>query len=86
MADTPMWRTLLESALETKEYEITCEECFNLLDLYADLLIEGTEPAEIMPNVKQHLKQCHCCEAELEALMFMIKEAAEQQQDEQSTT
>lgn len=80
MGDSPLWRALLKSALETEEYEITCEECFDVLDMYADLVIEGTEPAEIMPHVKQHLKHCHCCESELEALMIMLQEAAQQQE------
>ncbi len=74
MSDTPLWQTLLRSALETEDYEITCEECFNVLDCYADLILEGTDPEEIMPMVKQHLKQCHCCEVELEALMTMLQD------------
>ena len=71
MSDSPLWRTLLKSALETEEYEITCEECFDILDMYADLVLEGTDPAEIMPQVKQ--------QSELEALMLMIQDAAAQQ-------
>ena len=51
---------LLKSALETQEYEITCEECFELMDQYADLLIDGTDPAKLMPLVTQHLKMCNC--------------------------
>jgi hypothetical protein len=81
MNDKPLWQTLLKSVLETEEYEITCEECFNALDLYADHIFEGTDPAEIMPEVKQHLIQCNCCESELEAMMIMIKEAAIQQNE-----
>jgi hypothetical protein len=75
MTDSSLWQTLLKSVLETEEFEITCEECFNLLDLYADLLLEGADPAKLMPTVKQHLKQCNCCEGELEALMVMIQDA-----------
>ena len=81
MSDPSLWQALLKSAFETEEYEIDCEECFNLLDMYAELLIEGTDPAEIMPTVKQHLKQCNCCDRELEALMVMIQEAATQQNE-----
>lgn len=67
---------LLKSALETEEYEITCEECFEVMDQYADLILDGTDPAEIMPLVTQHLKMCRCCTGELEAMMMMIQEAA----------
>lgn len=76
MADKSLWRTLLQSALETEEHEINCEECFDVLDMYADLIIEGTDPADLMPTVKQHLNQCNCCANELEAMLVMIQEAA----------
>ena len=74
MSDS-LWQTLLKSALETEEYEISCEECFDVLDLYTDLILEGTDPDEIMPLVAQHLKQCNCCINELEAMMVMIQDA-----------
>ena len=51
-----LWKNLLKSALETEEIEITCEECFEGLDAYVELLLEGMDPAEVMPMVKQHLK------------------------------
>jgi len=70
------WQLLLQSALETEEYEINCVECFNLLDQYADIIIEGADPAEIMPVVRQHLKHCPTCTQEFETLMVMIQEAA----------
>jgi hypothetical protein len=74
MSDS-LWQTLLKSALETEEYEISCEECFEVLDLYTDLILEGTDPNEIMPLVKQHLQQCNCCTNELEAMIVMIQDA-----------
>ena len=68
------WQTLLQSALETEDYEIACEECFELLDCYAELLIARENPDQLMPTVKQHLNQCNCCAGELEALMIMLEE------------
>ncbi|MEW5960773.1 MAG: hypothetical protein AB1801_23860 [Chloroflexota bacterium] len=70
-----LWQVLLQTALETEDYEISCVECFNLLDQYADLIIEGTDPQEIMPAVRQHLKHCPTCTQEFETLMIMIQEA-----------
>lgn len=78
MSDNSLWLSLLKSALETEEYEITCEECFEVLDMYADLILDGADPAQIMPLVKQHLNQCNCCARELEALVVMIQEAAKE--------
>jgi hypothetical protein len=75
-----LWQTLLKSVLETEEHEISCEKCFTLLDQYADILMGGGDPAKMMPMVRQHLKQCNCCDAELEALMIILQEAAKKDQ------
>ena len=75
-----LWQLLLQSALETQEIEISCLECWNLLDQYADLILDGTNPDEIMPAVRQHLNNCPTCTEEFETLMLMIQEAAKNQQ------
>lgn len=69
------WQALLRAALETEEYEIGCEECYDVLDMYAEVLLAEGNPARVMPTVEQHLKQCNCCAAELEALMIMLNKA-----------
>lgn len=68
------WQALLKSALETEEIEIGCEDCHEVLDMYAELLLEKSDPAAAMPAVEQHLKQCRCCAGELEALLIMIND------------
>ena len=73
-----LWQVLLQSALDIEEVEITCMECFNLLDQYADLLLDGTDPQEIMPTVREHLHHCPTCTHEFETLLLMIREAAQQ--------
>lgn len=73
-----VWQALLKSALETEEIEIDCQECYDLLDSYAELLLTDDDPNQIMPAVKQHLKQCNCCIDELEALMIILQEVAAQ--------
>lgn len=70
----PHLKELLRSILETDEFEINCEECYELLDRYAERLLEGEDPNMIMPTVKQHLRHCVCCDHELEALIIMLRE------------
>jgi hypothetical protein len=70
------WHSLLQSALETEAHEINCVECFDLLDQYAEFILEGGNPDEIMPTVRQHLDHCNCCTHEFEALMVILQEAA----------
>ena len=68
----PVWQTLLKSALETEEYEIDCQECYDLLDEYTDLLIAGAAPCKVMHLVKQHLKHCPDCTQLFEGLISII--------------
>ncbi|MCB9099351.1 MAG: hypothetical protein H6632_07410 [Anaerolineales bacterium] len=75
MSNTHLQR-LLRAALETEEIEISCQDCYDMLDSYAEFLLSGTDPEVTMPGVTQHLKQCFCCEHEFEALMIMLNEAA----------
>lgn len=69
------WQALLESALETNEYEISCQECHDVIDMYVDLLLDNANPSDVMPAVEQHLKQCNCCAGELEAILIMLDQA-----------
>jgi hypothetical protein len=73
------WQMLLQAALETEETEIGCIDCEEMLDLYAELLLEKGNAAEVLPAVEQHLKQCCCCASELEALMIMLDKAIAQE-------
>jgi hypothetical protein len=79
-----LWQILLQSALDTEEYEISCTECFDLLDQYADLLLDGADPKEIMPAVRLHLKHCPTCTHEFETLLVMIQQAAKNKQSSPS--
>ena len=72
-----LWQVLLQSALDTEEYEINCLECFNMLDQYADLLLEGGDPDSILPAVRQHLHHCPTCTQEFETLMTMLRDIAQ---------
>jgi hypothetical protein len=74
------WQILLYSAFQTETHEINCLECFDLLDQYAEFLLDGGNPDEIMPAVRQHLGQCDCCTHEFEALMTILQQAATSEQ------
>jgi len=79
-----LWKELLKSAFETEEIELTCEECFEGLDEYVELLLEGMDPAEVMPLLKQHLNQCNCCTEEIKAMMVMLQDATKDAQTSSS--
>lgn len=69
------WRRLVQMSLQTREDEITCAECMELLDCYVDVLDAGHNPADVLPEIEQHLSVCNCCHTEMEALLVAVKAA-----------
>jgi hypothetical protein len=58
----------LRNIYETRNEEISCTECFELVSPYVELEVSGQDAAAKMPQVKQHLDQCRACRDEYEAL------------------
>jgi hypothetical protein len=67
---TNIMRVIFDTA---DEEDITCDECYDQIDQYVDLLRAGRDPGEVLPKVKRHLKQCRCCEAEFKALITILE-------------
>ena len=57
----------------TRPDEITCDECFEQLDQFAERVLEGKPAAEAMPLVQDHLNRCEACREEFEALLVAVK-------------
>ncbi|HEX9387348.1 MAG TPA: hypothetical protein VF918_13575 [Anaerolineales bacterium] len=58
----------LRNIYETKDEEISCTECFDLVSRFVELEASGQDAAAQMPQVKQHLNQCPACRDEYETL------------------
>jgi len=59
---------------DTAETEIGCDEVYELLDRYAEMVDRGEDPASLLPLVHQHLERCRDCREELEALLRILKD------------
>ena len=68
---------LLRVIFDTREDEIVCSEFFDLLPRYVDLVLAAADasrlqpgqPAEILPQVAHHIRQCSECAEAYEALL-----------------
>jgi hypothetical protein len=69
-------RKMMRSIHMTHEHEMTCGECFNEVDRFAEMELTGKNPAEAMPLVKEHLERCGNCREEYEALLEALKAIA----------
>ena len=58
----------LKNLHHTREEEISCTECFDLVSRFVELEVSGEEAAAKMPEVKQHLVHCQACREEYESL------------------
>ncbi len=63
---------LLRQVSRTREDEISCDDCFDLLDAFAELVHNGENAAGLMPLVQQHLDLCRDCREEFEALIEVL--------------
>lgn len=72
-----VWKNLLNFVLENDEVCLNCQDCYDLLDQYVEMLGDNTSPAEVMPLVKQHLEQCSYCDELLETLLVMLHETGQ---------
>ena len=70
--NTSKLEALLRLAAGTREQELSCTECFDLLPQYVDLELAGRGADVAVPLFRQHLEQCAVCREEYE----MVRELA----------
>jgi anti-sigma factor RsiW len=52
--------------------ELGCDECFELLDEYVDLEVEGADADALVPGMRAHLDGCPACHEEHESLRALV--------------
>ncbi len=69
----------LRLVYDTKEDDILCSECFDLVSQYVDREIAGEPVADRMPQVKYHLEHCGVCRDEYVVLRDLARLEAEEE-------
>jgi hypothetical protein len=52
--------------------EVTCEQCFELLDRYVDLEVAGEDADAQLPGMRAHLDGCPACREDHESLRDFV--------------
>ena len=52
--------------------EVTCEECFELLDEYVDLELAAEDADARLPGMRAHLEGCPACRQDHESLRAFV--------------
>ena len=54
--------------------ELLCDECFERLDEYVDLQLEGGQADDRIPGMRAHLEGCPACRDEYDSLRELVQE------------
>jgi anti-sigma factor RsiW len=65
-------RDLIGRMLGPAEPEVSCEQCFELLDQYVDLELAGDDPDARLPGMRAHLEGCPACREDHESLRDLV--------------
>lgn len=66
-------KKLVHVVAHTHNEEIACDECWDHLDQFVELVLTGKAAAEALPLVEEHLVICGECREEYEALLIALR-------------
>jgi hypothetical protein len=75
-------KELLRRALSTRPDEVGCETCYDKLDQFVEMELDGKDASQALPLVRRHLELCGGCNDEYKALLV----ALQQIQDSEGST
>ena len=63
----------LKRLLGPAEPEVLCDECFERLDEYVELELQGESADERIPGLRAHLEGCPACHEDYESLRALVE-------------
>lgn len=57
----------------TQDIELSCDDVYQLLDQYTEVVAQGDDAQELMPLVEYHIDICPDCREEFEALLRILQ-------------
>jgi hypothetical protein len=68
---------LLGRVLGPNAPELTCEQCFEELDRYVELVVAGEGAEEQIPGMRAHLQGCPACAEDFRSLRDLVSREAD---------
>jgi hypothetical protein len=56
--------------------ELTCEQCFELLDRHVELTLAGADADAAVPGMQAHLEGCPACKEDHDSLLALVADDA----------
>ena len=66
-------KELITRLLGSEGPEVSCEQCFELLDEYVDLELARDDPDRRLPGMREHLQGCPACREDHESLRDFVR-------------
>jgi hypothetical protein len=63
----------LKRLLGPAEPELLCDECFEKLDQYVELQLEGAQADDRIPGMRAHLHGCPACREDYDSLRELVE-------------
>jgi hypothetical protein len=63
----------LKRLLGPAEPELLCDECFEKLDQYVELQLEGAQADDRIPGMRAHLDGCPACREDYDSLRELVE-------------
>jgi hypothetical protein len=63
----------LKRLLGPAEPEVLCDECFDRLDEYVELELQGAPADERIPGLRAHLDGCPACHEDYDSLRELVQ-------------
>jgi hypothetical protein len=64
---------LIRKLQDTREVELTCPECLDDLDRYAQNILDGVANEGMLERVREHLEACPCCTGQFTLVLETLK-------------
>ncbi len=72
MTEHPELNQVLGRLLGPAEPEVSCDVCFQELDLYVELELAGADADAVIPGLRAHLAGCPACREEHDSLHALV--------------
>jgi hypothetical protein len=66
-------RALIADLLGPDEPELSCDECFEQLDRYVELELDGVDAEQAIPGMLAHLIGCPACREDRASLRELVR-------------
>jgi hypothetical protein len=63
----------IKRLLGPAEPELLCDECFERLDEYVELELQGAKADDRVPGMRAHLEGCPACREEYQSLRDLVR-------------